>query len=76
MAAPRNQSWISRKMMGEKIREKMREYWDGPEGEARRRLWSERAKAQWSAPGSDIQRRKHAESGRKNAELRWGRASP
>lgn len=69
--AARNQSWISRKMLGEKRQEKMREYWDGPEGEARRRLWSERALAQWSAPGSDVQRQRHAESGRKNAERRW-----
>ncbi len=64
MAAPRNQSWISRKMVAEKLRE----YWNGPEGEARRRLWSEREKARWS----EDRRRKYSEIGRKNAELRWG----
>jgi hypothetical protein len=50
------------------VAEKLREYWNGPEGEARRRLWSEREKARWS----EDRRRKYSEIGRKNAELRWG----
>lgn len=69
MSAPRQQSWLSRKMVGEK----MRAFWTGPEGEARRRLWSERTKSRWSQPDADDLRRKYAEIGRKNAELRWGR---
>jgi len=62
----RNQSWISRQM----VREKLRAYWNGPEGEARRRLWSERGKASWS--NADDRRKQYAERGRQYAELRWG----
>jgi len=64
---PRNQSWISRKMVGEKLRE----YWTGPEGEARRRLVAEREKARWASPEAATRRQQYAERGREYAELRW-----
>lgn len=67
--APRNQSRLSRQM----VREKLRDYWNGPEGEARRRLWSEREKARWNSPSpaAEARRQQYVERGRQAAKRRW-----